>query len=210
MLDRKRRATALSAVVLIVCGAFSGCSSNSDDQGAPSQSPTASGSPAASAAGTPAASTAPDSGVVVQGNVTLTGAETVNGDFNNNAWTVQPTCADAAAHGSGGGGFGPDGAFLIPGPYPDGSVLTDGTDYITNLQIAPDKFKGPGTYTDIAQGIQVGGQENGYYYDFTLAGTSTATVKADGSGSLEFTGVPAKTAPAQMISGKITWTCSGS
>ena len=137
----------------------------------------------------------------MRGNVNLSGAETVNGDFQNDTWTVQPSCQDAAANGSGGAGFGPDGAYMIPGPYPDGTVLSDGTDYITNLQIEPDKFQGPGSYTQIAGGIQVGGQEQGYY-DFSLAGTAEAVVNEDGSGSLEFSAVPAKTAPCQMLSGR--------
>ena len=141
--------------------------------------------------------------VSVSGTITLTGSESVAGDFSNGTWTAQTSCQAAAQYGSGGGGFGPSGSFMVPGPY-FGDPLSDGTAYDTSLEL-PD-YDGPGEYDRVAYSITVGSLPDGVRYNLDRAESATATVSPDGSGTVVFTGAPNDSGDA-AISGEVAWTC---
>lgn len=141
--------------------------------------------------------------VTVSGTITLTGAESVSGGFSNSAWTAQSNCQAAAQYGSGGGGFGPSGSFMVPGPY-FGEPLSDGTDYDTSLELSG--YDGPGDYDGVAYSITVGGIADGVRYNVDQAESATASVAPDGSGSLVFESAPSDSGDSS-VSGRITWTC---
>lgn len=141
--------------------------------------------------------------VIVSGTVTITGGASVAGDFRNGIWTAQPTCEDAAEFGSGGGGFGPTGSYLIPGPY-FGDPLSDGTEYDTTLELSD--YAGPGTYDSVDYNITIGGVTTGTQWQVSEASSVSVTVLPDGSGSLEFTDAPSADGSATS-SGEIVWDC---
>lgn len=141
--------------------------------------------------------------VTVTGSVTLTGAETVSGEFSNSTWTAQSSCESAAQYGSGGSGFGPNGSYMIPGPYFE-EPLSDGTAYDTSLELQD--YSGPGEYAAVSYSITVGGIADGVRYNVDQAESAIATVSADGSGNLVFENAPNDTGDAS-VSGSIAWVC---
>jgi hypothetical protein len=157
----------------------------------------------------------PEPTVKIAGSVNITGDLTASGDFTRNAFTFQPSCAALAAEGHAPDDPGPEGGFEIPAP-PIGTPLEPSGDvYASTMEIPAAVYDGPGTYvndetiTQIVRQIILVELPDGPSF-FVEDGTATATIMADGSGSLVFEDVPQD--PGQggtlSISGTVTWTCS--
>jgi hypothetical protein len=148
-----------------------------------------------------------NTGVVMIGTIEITGEDKVSGGFRNEFYTAQKNCADVVALGSGGSGYGPDGSFSVPGPYFGDPV--GGVQYDHSLEIRESKYTRAGTYTlDVISGqIVIGGQANGNRYSKDNGGTGSLELNSDGSGVFTFSDM--ETADGEVISGTITWTCTG-
>jgi hypothetical protein len=161
--------------------------------------------------------TPPETIITMSGTVDITGDHTVSGAFSTIGYTRRGSCVEYAAEGSAPSDPGPmetEGTFKIPGPLIGTPLDPTGDIYGATLRITPSVYQGPGTYENLETADQLFGQivlneiPDGPSY-FVEDGAATATIAADGSGTLTFQDIPEDTdGIPTAISGTVTWVCT--
>lgn len=161
--------------------------------------------------------TPPQTIITMSGTVEITGDNTASGGFSTIGYTRRQSCAEYASLGSAPNDPGPveaEGTFKIPGPTIGVPLEPSGDVYASTLRITPAIYQGPGTYANDDATDQIDGQivlneiPDGPAY-FLEDGMATASINADGSGTVTFVDIPEDTTGLPTsISGTVTWTCS--
>jgi len=151
--------------------------------------------------------------ITMAGTVNVTGDVMVSGNFVRAGYSFQPSCAAYAMEGVGPDEIGEEGSFRIPGPVIGVPLEPTGDVYGSAVVIRAADYAGPGTYVNNDSMDQIFGQivlleiPDGPEY-FLEDGATTATVMADGSGTLSFEDIPENGRGTTVISGEVSWTCS--
>jgi hypothetical protein len=194
MIARSTLFAGAALLLLAACGSTGGSPSGS------TTAPPRSSAPAAAQQTTTGSSAAGAGVPTYRVSIHVTGAFTQDFQITSSQSYGQGSCAQRAAHGQDPTVPASQQAFSIPAPS-----------YNPNVAIVATirRYTGPGTYGQDQIGnstvtvnntapFSVGGQ----------SGTITATVSADGSGSLTFAGAEQLDPGKPTLSGSVTWTCT--